>query len=302
MMGNDVDEVLTPASPNVPGVGLRTIEAHTQHTCGITTSDELYCWGYNWIVALGSIDPSGTDEVIAPRQYSFGGSSKAKTVDTGALHTCAEDLSGTLWCWGNAFFAAIGDGGGQPLDYVPPKKVIGFSTGFIQVESGGMDENDSESGASFDNDFSCAIDSAGAAKCWGSDSSGELGNRAMANTDTGNAAESTPQQVYGLNKDVVDLALGGGHACAIQNSDLYCWGDNEYGQLGDGTNTDRNAPVKVDSSNIPGTKTPNDVEAGYYHTCVIYNDDSVACWGRNSKGQLGDGSTNNTNKPKMILQ
>ncbi|GEM_PF-6609847 len=302
MMGNDVDEVLTPASPNIPGVGLRTIEAHTQHTCGITTTDELYCWGYNWIVALGSIDPSTTDEVIAPRQYSFGGSSKATAVDTGALHTCAEGTSGALWCWGNAFFSAIGDGSGQAFDYVPPKQVIGFANGFIQVESGGMDENDSEGGASFMHDFSCAIDNAGAAKCWGSDADGELGNRAMANTDSGNAADSTPQQVYGLNQDVTDLALGGAHACAIQNGDIYCWGDNEFGQVGDGTNTDRNAPVLVDNSNISGSKTPTDVEAGYYHTCVIYADNSVACWGRNSKGQLGDGSTTDTNKPKIIIQ
>ena len=298
MNGNTVTEVLQPTKPDIPGVGLRTIESHSQHTCGITTNDDLYCWGFNWLAAGGSLS-SSSQEAFPPTQYTLGGSTSVRSVDTGTVHTCAEDGSGTLWCFGTRAFGSIGDGGGQTFTYASPSKVTGFANGFIQVESGGMDTNKGGDGASISHDFSCAIDQGGAAKCWGTDASGELGNKANANTSTGNAAVDAPVQVDGLSQDVTDLALGGSHACAIQNGDVICWGDNEYGQIGDGTNTQRNAPVSVA---MPSGKTPVDVEAGYFHTCALMADDSVACWGRNSDGQLGDGSTDDTSSPKIIIQ
>ncbi|MFB6351336.1 MAG: hypothetical protein ABEN55_20610, partial [Bradymonadaceae bacterium] len=136
MSGNTIKKVLTPKSPKVPGVGIREIEAQVQHTCAITSSKEVYCWGHNWPVANGILINSKTKTAVKPTQYTFGNSTTTRIVDTGALHTCAETVKGELWCFGTDHFGAIGDGGTQKLSYHSPTKVSGFQQGFLQVESG----------------------------------------------------------------------------------------------------------------------------------------------------------------------
>lgn len=297
--GNTIKKVLKPKSPRVPGVGIRQIESQVQHTCALNNQKELYCWGFNWPVTNGALLNSKSKEAVKPTRYNFGSSLTIKKVDTGALHTCGESSQGELWCFGNDFFGAIGNGPPRPLEYVAPTQVSGFARGFRQVESGGMDTNKGPKGASFMHDFSCAINYEGMPKCWGSDANGELGNNNTKSTQSGNSVESAPVDVVGIDNIVRDLSLGGAHACALQSGGtLYCWGDNEYGQLGDGTLFERSIPVKV---SMPGNRTPVDVEAGYHHTCVRFQSGEVGCWGRNKEGQIGTGSAKTRQTTPQIV-
>lgn len=127
----------------------------------------------------------------------------------------------------------------------------------------------------------CAITPAGAVKCWGIDDDGQLGNG-------GGPDRHGTYAVVGLNARVKAVSAGGAHACALTESGgVKCWGNNTYGQLGDGTTMNRYAPVDV----VGLTSGVKAISAGGYHTCALTESGSLLCWGTNEYGQLGDGTT-----------
>lgn len=128
------------------------------------------------------------------------------------------------------------------------------------------------------NSHTCARVRNGSVRCWGNNSEGQLGN------DT-NVSSSTPVAVYGLN-DAAQISVGSGRfGCARRTTgNVVCWGRNNNGQLGDGTQTDRWTPTGV--SGLSGVTS---VEVGPSHACAL-NSSGVLCWGSNSAGQLGLGS------------
>jgi len=136
----------------------------------------------------------------------------------------------------------------------------------------------------------CAVLANGSAACWGSNADGALGT--VSRSDS-----VTPVAVDGLDgttpsRTAVSLANAATHACAVKgDGSAVCWGDNYYGQLGDGTATDSFTPVAVsglDGSSPESTATA--ISVGVNHSCALLGDGSVKCWGGNSFGQLGDGS------------
>jgi hypothetical protein len=138
----------------------------------------------------------------------------------------------------------------------------------------------------------CALTSAGGVKCWGSNGYGELGNGTT--TDS-----STPLDVSGLASGVVALSGGSYHTCAVASTGAAkCWGRNDDGQLGDGTTTNRSAPVDV-SGLASGAVTVS--ARGLRHTCALTTAAGVTCWGNNSYAQLGDGTTTNSATPMNVL-
>jgi alpha-tubulin suppressor-like RCC1 family protein len=124
--------------------------------------------------------------------------------------------------------------------------------------------------------------SSGGVKCWGNNNVGQLG-------DGTTAGRYTPVSVVGL-LDGVDVERGVGHTCAgcalTSSRAVKCWGANGYGQLGDGTTTERLTPVTV-----VGLSNATALAAGSEHTCALLLNGTVQCWGYNSNGQLGDGTT-----------
>jgi alpha-tubulin suppressor-like RCC1 family protein len=149
---------------------------------------------------------------------------------------------------------------------------------------------------------SCAITSNGSVQCWGSNSSGQLGN--------GSTTDSITPVTVGSLGDVMSIAVGYGfkssfrfslpigHTCALTSTfGVLCWGDNYYGQLGNGSTTNSSTPTIVSGLNGVAVTA---ISAGGGHTCALTGNGFVMCWGDNSSGQLGNGSTVGSSTPVTV--
>jgi alpha-tubulin suppressor-like RCC1 family protein len=178
--------------------------------------------------------------------------------------------AGGIRCWGGNKLGALGNG--TIVDSQTPVDVQGLTAG-VQSFAAGMD-------------FSCAV-IGNRAKCWGADDSGQLGNGSYESTDQ-------PADVAGLSNDIVAVAVGYFHACALTKAgNVWCWGENTAGELGDGTMISSPTPVQV--TGLAGGAAA--IIVGGSHTCVLTKAGGVKCWGDNSHGQLGDATTVNRNAP-----
>ena len=95
------------------------------------------------------------------------------------------------------------------------------------------------------------------------------------------------------------ISSGGAHICAIlDDSDLQCWGDNTFGQLGDGTTADRQVLTSV---GLDSARTAVSISSAQDHTCAVLDNGEIQCCGRNNIGQLGDGTNSHSNSPELSL-
>jgi alpha-tubulin suppressor-like RCC1 family protein len=205
-----------------PGASARdsvTVTAGAHHACATTRDAAALCWGDNtWGQAAG-----GGATARAP--VPVAGLDGVSHVTAGSRHTCASRRDGSLWCWGENGSGQIGDG--TTDDRKAPTRVPGL---------------DHVAGVAPADGFTCAWTDDGAAWCWGDNHAGQLG-------DGTTQSRLSPVRVRGL-AGVVEVAAaanaGWSHACArVRDGSLWCWGNNEHGQLGDGTTTPRLTPVRV---------------------------------------------------------
>lgn len=256
-----LDERVLPVEVGAVAGGIASLSAGGTHTCGTAGGGAAVCFG------TGSSGQLGTGVLgVAPWPVIVPAlSSGVADVSAGYSHTCARTQAGAAYCWGDGSGGKLGSGQQTP-SYVP-SPVVGLAGGVAGIAAGGS--------------FSCAVDGAGAVKCWGDDSRGSLG-------DGGGAASSAvPVQVAGLVAGVARVAVGDGHACALRTGGgVKCWGRNEWGQIGDGTLLDRFAPVDV----LGLAAGIVDIAAGRDHTCAVTATGGVLCWGANHGGQLGEGT------------
>ena len=135
----------------------------------------------------------------------------------------------------------------------------------------------------------CVVQVNGQTKCWGANSSGQLG-------DGTSIAKSTPTTMSGTTRGVSN-AVGVSHSCVLTALGLvYCVGSNSFGQLGDGTGVSSTSLVQVN-----GLTGVTKIAAGGSTTCAVITSGVVKCWGSNSSGQLGNGSTNDSNSPVSVI-
>jgi alpha-tubulin suppressor-like RCC1 family protein len=137
----------------------------------------------------------------------------------------------------------------------------------------------------------CAVVADGSVQCWGLNDRGQLGNGAL-----GAANQSSPAVTAQLPGQSLAVAAGGKHSCAVVGREVWCWGENTFGQIGDGTSpTNRPVPVRVVMDPTTTPVTPFDsavgVVAGISHTCAVRTDGTVWCWGDHSVGQLGSAAS-----------
>ncbi len=248
------------------------LDAGGAHACAITPAERLKCWGDNTVGQLGLGDnlEDQYKPVVVP------GLDHVKRVSIGSSTTCAVvGSAGKLRCWGYNAFGQIGDG--TTDDRHIPVTVI--ASGVKQVDVGRY--------------HTCATLQNGNAKCWGTNTYGELGD---GTTDL----RLEPQQVDRLS-NAAHISAGANYTCATTTGGkAKCWGTNKFGTLGDGTLVNRPRPTQVSGL----TQNVRVVKTGYLTTCAIVGDGRLKCWGSDTYGEMGLGSTGGlypqpTNVPGM---
>ena len=231
--------------------------------------------GIQWQWQLG--DGTNTDRSTPTQTSSLGTDRTAVAITAGLYHTCAILDDGSVSCWGYNYNGQIGDGTTTDRNTPTPTSSLGTDRTAVAIDSGYF--------------HTCAILDDGSVSCWGYNNYGQLGDGTT--TD-----RNTPTQTSSLGTDRTAVAITAAvyHTCAIlDDGSVSCWGWNIYGQIGDGTNTDRNTPTQT--SSLGTDRTAVAINAGGIHTCAILDDGSVSCWGYNYNGQIGDGTTTDRNTP-----
>ena len=251
--------------------GVQAITVGDLHSCALTTGGGVKCWGYNGFGQLG--DNSNTSQ-STPVDVT-GLTSGVVAISGGGAHTCALTSGGGVKCWGFGTLGEIGDGAWTQRN--APVDVSGLTSGVASIAVGAL--------------HSCALTTGGGVKCWGYNEFGQVGNNAFGN-------QGVPVDVWGLTSGVSAISNGGVHTCALTTTGaMKCWGQNDFGQLGDGTTSIRPAPTAV--SGLDSGVAAIDVGNGS-HSCALLTTGGVKCWGRNTYGQLGDGTTVNRSLPVVV--
>ncbi|PYN80930.1 MAG: hypothetical protein DMD96_12750 [Candidatus Rokuibacteriota bacterium] len=284
---------VAPASPTIAvgqtqqftatGVGTATaIDMGAFHSCARFQDGTVRCWGNNVSGQLG--DGTQTDSSMPVAVVGITG---AAAVTGGGFHTCARFPDGTLQCWGRNNAGQLGDPATLREAVTTPVRVTGITTA-TAVSAGGF--------------HTCALPGDGTVRCWGQNDYGQLGNGTSDPVpDSPSTFNPTPVTVSGITTAVA-ISAGGWYTCALlQNGTIRCWGDNTYGQLGDGATI---APPTVRIASTPvtvsGITTAVAIDAGIFHVCALLQDGSARCWGRNGDGRLGNGSTANSSTPTAV--
>jgi len=203
-------------------------------------------------------------------------------VSVGQFHACGVATSNTAYCWGYTGSGELGNGTTSG-----PEQCAGSSCSTRPVAvAGGLRFTVVSAGGR----FTCGVTTAGSAYCWGFNGYGQLGD--------GTTTDRTSPVVVAGGLRFATVSAGGGHACGVTTAGAaYCWGDNLDGQLGIGSNAGPEAcstvpyPCSTNPVAVLGGLTFAAVSAGSEHTCGIAMTGASYCWGRNSVGELGDGST-----------
>jgi alpha-tubulin suppressor-like RCC1 family protein len=240
------------------------------YTCALLSSGGIKCWGENGFGELG--DGTFTERTTP---VSVAGITNAIEVTGGELSTCALISDGSIKCWGYNGFGELGNGSTTP-EYSPTPVAVKGITNAVAVSAVG--------------DFhTCALLSTGSIKCWGYNEDGELGNGTMTEDTT------TPVQVSGIG-NAAGVEAGSFFTCAWRVSAIVnCWGENQFGELGNGTTVNSSTPVPVS-----GIATATGVTTGISHACARLIGGGVDCWGENLDGQLGNGTTTNSSTPVAV--
>lgn len=239
-------------------------------TCAITQSGQLKCWGYNGFGGLGDGTTINRNTPIA-----IDVSTTYKSISVGDLYACGITTANALKCWGHNLFNELGDG--TTVNRFLPV-VIDTGTTYQKISTSKITSY-----------HTCGITTAGVLKCWGDNQYGQLGD--------GTFTKHSLPTIINAGKSYSEVSVGYVHTCAVEKTDgtLFCWGTNDFGQLGDYTVLQNLNAVEADTGNKFVV-----LSAGYNYTCGVTTLGYLRCFGRNNQGQIGDGTTNDVLSPKVI--
>jgi alpha-tubulin suppressor-like RCC1 family protein len=266
-VGTDLNHSPVPL-PVVGGGAFQDVSASRLHACALDAGGAAFCWGLN---GSGQLGDGSNAPSLSPVPVT--GDLRFASVTAGSFHTCALTTAGEAYCWGENRFGQLGTG--DTLATTIPVPVTG-GLRFQALSAGGS--------------HTCGLTAGGAAYCWGDNHHGEMG-------DGGAPTSTTPRPVSGAltfsalsagRPPAASSNFAGGHTCALTgNGRAYCWGFNNEGQLGDGSENDSPMPVPVATGS-----TFRSISAGSLYTCGVTTEESALCWGANDAGQLGSGLVN----------
>ncbi len=270
---------LTP-QPVLTPLAFAALAAGGSHTCGIAFNGPSSCWGLNEAGqlgngALGQFTIPGGPPKTEP--VTIVGGQDYVALSAGFSHTCGIASNALAFCWGNGYSGQLGTGkkaefnsdvGGPIYQESAPQAVLGGLT-FSGIVAGGS--------------HTCAITAAGLAYCWGSNTYGQLGDGTLVDRLTPTAVN------FGFS--FTTLRLGLDHTCGLlADGRAFCWGRNQFGQVGNGNPPTTNV---TSPSSVATSLRFTVMAAGDNHTCALTSEGAAYCWGLNTDGQLGIGSTAN---------
>jgi alpha-tubulin suppressor-like RCC1 family protein len=281
--------VLSSATPvDVIGLtsGVIQVTVGSEHACALTTAGGVKCWGSSAWGQLGNGTRPSIGCSDAPSCFSAtpvdvtGLTSSVVQISAGGFHTCAVTTAGGAKCWGDNFYGQMGNGtfSSSPSASTPtPVDVTGLTSAVAHISAGGL--------------HTCAVTTAGGAKCWGRSTVGQVGNGTFTCNFRG-CGLLTPVDVSTLTSGVAQISSGGNHTCALTiEGGVKCWGNFLNGQLGDGTCTIVGQCGIATAVDVIGLSTGvAQVRAGGDHTCALTVAGGVKCWGASDFGQLGNGT------------
>jgi alpha-tubulin suppressor-like RCC1 family protein len=289
---------LTPVAV-VGGLRFRQVSAGNFHTCGVTTDNRAYCWGFNQTGELGNGTSTGPetcnnqriDFSCSTRPVAVAGGLRFLVVSAGGNHTCGVTPGNLAYCWGFNAAGQLGNG----TNTGPETCAAGRACSTRPVAAaGGLRFRQVAAGL----DHTCGATPAKDAYCWGSNFFGQLG-------DGTTTFRSTPVAVAGGLR-LSRVAAGERHGCGLtQDHRAYCWGANFSGQLGNGTSSGpeicNRTPCSTRPVPVVGGLRFHQVSAGGFHTCGVILGNLAYCWGFNTVGQLGDGTTTFRSTPVAVV-
>ncbi len=248
---------------------ITTIIAGEQLTCAVAV-DGAWCWGGNPMLTRAQTSTTAQPTVLE---------GDARTFAIGRHHACGLTSSGVV-CWGSNL-------NGQLAAETVPDTCVDRPCSRSPVPVGGPEEVIDLTAGGF---HTCALTSAGEVWCWGHNELGQLGRAPR-------VAPGRPAPVEGV-RDAIAVGAGFLHTCAVlADGSVVCWGNADGGRLGtDSTDTAGDRLHRLDD--LPANASA--VVAGVEHSCALLVDGSIACWGGNRFGQLGDGSTTSHARPKLV--
>ncbi len=207
-------------------------------------------------------------------------------VAIGRRTTCALEHDGTVWCVGDGDRGQLGNGANNHSSTpVQVRDATGPITDATAIGSGRL--------------FACAVRTGGTVWCWGSNGYGEIGDNTYTDRNVAVQVQTTGGTPL---TDIVQVTAGYAFTCARATSGaLWCWGNDDNGQLGDNSSGTRPQAVAVTVNGTPFT-TAKTLTSGHYHSCAIDTTNHAWCWGWNPDGEIGDGSTNTAYQPVMVTE
>ena len=292
--------VVSGDSLTTPLTDVIQISCGNDHTCALTSSGEVMCWGRNDSRQLGDDRSSNTDHpvTVVDGDSSTSALDGIVQISAGSDHTCALTSSGEVMCWGEGADGRLGNDCNtnctdkdHPVTVVNGDSLSTALSSIIQISSG--------------DEHTCALNSSGSLTCWGVGSSGQLGNDAISNKDH-------PVTVVDQNNSntvlssIIQVSSGGTHTCALTSSgNIKCWGEGANGRLGDDqSSSNKDHPVTVVDRDSSSTALSNiiQISSGGDHTCALNSSEQTVCWGRSTNGRLGDDqSSNDKDHPVTVV-
>ncbi len=305
--GNTVTYGTTPTrvGDNPPPIELGTgrtataVSTNLYNSCAVLDNGSMKCWGRGNNGQLGQ----GSTETIGNQSGQMGddlppidlGTGRTATATTeGIEHSCAILDDATMKCWGGNVWGQLGQGNTTTIGNAP-----GEMGDYLAAIDLGTSRTATKISAGFAN--TCALLDDQSMKCWGQNNWGQLGrgNTKPVGNKPGQMGDRLAAIDLGTGRSATAITSGYAHNCALlDDGTVKCWGQNAYGQLGQGINStigDQSGEMgnNLDPIDLGTGRTARAITAGNYHTCAILDNATMKCWGRNDYGQLGQGSTTN---------
>lgn len=270
------EPVAVDTSGALAGKSVTDISAGMTHSCAVADG-QAFCWGGN---ANGQLGVGNTTTQLRPVAVEGLLSGKTVTaISVGHEHTCAI-ANEQVFCWGYNLYGRLGDGT-SVTSYVPVPAIGALSGKSVSAISSGEAHT-------------CAL-AGQAAYCWGFKSKRALGVNLTLST-TSPVAVDTSGALAG--KAVTAISAGWEQTCAVADAAVFCWGQNDYGQLGTGSTIEAQYPVAVGGA-LSGKRIAT-VSAGDRASCAVAETGEAYCWGMGTSGQLGAGTNTTSLVPQPV--